>query len=372
MACLRENQDMLARLREEQRQKEAVRDDLLARIAAVSEFPLLINTLPDSSVSITEAMTQEDVLRQMNLAIAERFITQAPPPDTGDSSAQTDLSSRNIELYRELWQARIQEKERRQELKEKLKDLMRKMESLQQVIAQNQKEIIDRDTETTLVKAQIDAVKAQQAARLGINIKDPNKSKKEAAIREEVLRRQAELNRLLGRNKSLEERLAELQKRRDMLTDDISDMDNREKPEVRNLHVTVSGSQAKMEQSTDRLSIVSEQLAEKRNELELAQNWQASHSVRDLRLARVKLERRQSKWRSFLKNTKETPQNLEFFSAANAQRRQGLSHELQKAESEHVEAVQTLDELEAYSDLLAALITEDLANWRTADSASAS
>jgi hypothetical protein len=372
IARMRENQELLAKLKEQQSAQEAERDELLARIAAASEIPLLVTTMPDSVVTIIEATTQEDVLSKMHPVIAERFCTQSPPPEMVDSDGQTNVSSQNIEQYRELWRRRIQEKKHREELKEKYEDLMKRMADILPLIRQNQSEISEKDAQAVLLKTKIDAVRAEQAARLGIRIKNPTKAKKEAAIREEVLKRQAELDRLNTRNKSLEDRLAELQKRRDMLTYDISDMENREKPEIRKLHGAVTESQTKIEHSTDRLGIVRAHLAEKRKDLEAAQNWQASHPVRDLRLARFKLERRQSKWRSFLKNSKDTPQNLEFFSAANSQRRETLSQELQKAESEHVDAVQTLEELEAYSDLLAALITEDIANWRAANSASAS
>jgi DNA repair exonuclease SbcCD ATPase subunit len=325
-------------------------------------MPLLINTMPDASVIITEAVTQENVLEKMNPVIAERFRVQPPKPDFANASGQTELSWEYIERYRELWKLRIEEKQRREELKAKLKAEMKKMKEIQRLIEQSQNDVLEKDSEETLLKAKMDAVKAQQAARIGINIKDPSKAKKEAAIREEVRKRQTELSALDGRNKSLEERLAELQKIKNMLTDDINDMDHRHKPEVRRVPVDVSGRKVRTSQSTARLKRVKQNLEEKRRDFETAQSWQTSHCVRDLRLTRFKLERRQSKWRSLLKNPS-TEQNLERFSAANAQRRESLSEKLQQVESDHVDDRETLDELAAYSDLLTSLINEHLAHW---------
>jgi DNA repair exonuclease SbcCD ATPase subunit len=362
---MRENEEILAKLREEESARLAERRALLARIAAVSEAPLLINTMPDSTVIILEAITQENILEKIHPVIKGRFATLLPPPNFGDSSGQTEVSSQNIERYRELWRVRIEERQRREDLKEKLTDLMKRMEEIQQQIEQNQQEIEERDSQETLLKARIDAVRAQHAARSGFNIKHPSKSKKSAGIREEVRQRQTALDTLNERHKSLEDKLVELQKIKDMLTDDIHDMNHRDRPEVRNLHGRITESQVKSGQSTARLRVVRQQVANQRKELKMAQSWQASQPLRDLRLARFKLERRQLKWRSFLKNSKE---NVESFSAVNAERRQALSEQLQRAESEHIDAVERLDELDAYSTLLATLITEQLANWKTTDS----
>jgi hypothetical protein len=137
-------------------------------------------------------------------------------------------------------------------------------------------------------------------------------------------------------------------------------MDHREKPEVKKLSAEVKSSQGQLDHSKERLESVRAQVLHKRREFDELKNAQSVAQFRDLTVERNKLERRQAKWKTFMKNSGETLQSLEFFSLANNSRRAELSGQLQNCEREHLETLHEIRELEGYSDLLAALIAENL------------
>jgi chromosome segregation ATPase len=266
-----------------------------------------------------------------------------------------------IEERVRMWEQRQQQMRVADELKEKLTGVQKELDATAAAISQTEKDIENTDAEIARVKEEIELASMQRQAEAEmLKSAEASERRQKEIAKTEIRKRQIELSNLLYKNKSAEEKLAELQRMRRLLEQDLSDMDHREKPEVKKLSAEVKASQGQLDHSKQRLEAVKAQVVQKRREFEELKNSQSVAQFRDLTVERNKLERRQAKWKAFLKNSGETLQSLEFFSLANNARRAELSQQLQSCEREHLETLHEIRELESYSDLLAALIAENL------------
>jgi hypothetical protein len=136
----------------------------------------------------------------------------------------------------------------------------------------------------------------------------------------------------------------------------LAELEHRETSDV--------GSGRRIGASEERLRRAEEVLARKRRQFAEARLREIAQRVRELRVVRCKLERRKEKWWTLLRIPKEMVGSVEFFSAANAGKRGELSRKLQKLDAKQIRIGQIAGELESYSELLAALITEHVANWK--------
>jgi predicted RNase H-like nuclease (RuvC/YqgF family) len=195
-------------------------------------------------------------------------------------------------------------------------------------------------------------------------LKSTDEIARKAAIQTEIGKRQLQIDRLMMRNRTLEEKLAELQRFKRVLDDDLYDMDHRERPEVRRLGREVAQRQEKQKQSAQRVQITRARVIEKRAEYQEIQASQNLERFNELTMQRYKLERRQAKWKLFLRSPRESFRSIEFFSVANGQKRAHLSEQLQRAERGRLASANVANSLVGYSDLLAALIEEHMTNWQ--------
>ena len=166
-----------------------------------------------------------------------------------------------------------------------------------------------------------------------------------------------------ARTEAAEAKLKELVRVKHALERDIRDMAQREKPEVRSLTQEVSTCQARVKEAQQNLEKSEAEIKAKRAALEELKTSKEMQEYRDLTIRRVKLERRVNKWKILLKDSKETIQSLEVFSATNSQKRQTLTETLEKALRSKRANEEEIRELEHYSALLAALLREQTENW---------
>jgi hypothetical protein len=357
-ARVRESEELLARLREQQRIGERERERLIARIAEVSLVPLMIRTNPDQTILVTDPASQADVLAE-----AAKLVGMERAP-TDESGCQTELASDGINAMVALREKRGSEVERGRALKAEMAVETERIAEIENHVHEIEADIAKQEKDILTVNSEISKLQEQEEIRSAMRVKRLDDVKKQELIRAAIRQKRIDMQRVIVKSKTLEERLAELQKLRDALDLDLKDMAHREKPEVRRLAKTVIRTESKIGQSSDQLLNAKEQLQEKRKQLEKAHNAEGASQVRDLIVERCKLERRQAKWRLLLKTSKEAIHTLEFFSAAHSQRRHALSKALQRVEGEGVQCAQNYNELEWYSDLLAGLIAEHLSNWR--------
>lgn len=145
---------------------------------------------------------------------------------------------------------------------------------------------------------------------------------------------------------------------------DIRDMAQREKPEVRSLSQEVGACQNRVVESKRNLGNAEKKIQEKRDALKQLKNSEEMKQYRDLCIRGVKLDRRIVKLKVLLKDSKETIQSLEVYSATNSQKRQALTEALEKAMKKKSKKEEEIRELEHYSALLSVLLREQNENWR--------
>lgn len=162
--------------------------------------------------------------------------------------------------------------------------------------------------------------------------------------------------------RELEQKLEELQKRRTNIENEIYDIDHREKQEVVRLVTDVGLLKNKVSDCKDQLKKSVADLEAKRARLEELRQSETRGQYFDLLVKKSKVERRIIKWKMLLKDSKETIQSLESFSAVNSQKRKELSLSLQKLEKCKFMRNEDLDELKNYSESLARLIKANSEN----------
>jgi hypothetical protein len=298
----------------------------------------------------------EDLLSQ--IVVCERA-------DQTNAEVQTDLMARQIDETWAEWKAREEQIQIHERLLAKILEVEQRIREIEAPIETNARELGQKDAEIQRLKMEIDYMKQEPHLPIsasGFTCTDEVAQK--AAIQAEIRKRQLEINQLMMQNRTLEERLAELRRFRRILDDDFSDTDHRERPAVRRHGRQVAQRQEKLHQSAQMVQEHRARVIEKRAEYQEVQASPMVERFIELTVERYKLERRQAKWKFFLRNRKETLRAIKSFSLANGQRKAHLSEQLQRAERGTLARTLTVDSLVAYSDMLARLIREYMAHWQ--------
>ena len=283
------------------------------------------------------------------------------------SEAQTRITLEDI-MKKEMM---IEERKKRaQEIAEKqrrLDDMQQEILELEEQMDRVRSDTAKREEEIKRVKEEIELAKLKQELLKGLTkIKTEGMSKEEIeeVVKQLMRKKREEMTKVMLRSKSAEEKLAELMRYREVLDRDLYDMDHRDKPEVKRLQSEVKVYGNRVTESRKSLEESIAQRDAKRQEYAEVKSQEALNTVLDLIVQRNKLERREAKWRSFAKESWDSLHALEDFSEANKPRRLQISEQLQKYERDLLVATQNLRELNDYSDLLGALISEHTDNWK--------
>jgi hypothetical protein len=183
-------------------------------------------------------------------------------------------------------------------------------------------------------------------------------------LKAQTRRRQDALDAANAKIDAAAARIVDLEVIRASLERDLEDITKREKPEVQTLTAEVSAYQQRVRDARERFAAAEQHLRRRREALVEIRNSQAVADYKNLVVRREKLERRLLKWKLILKDSHETLQSMEAFSAQNPHRRQTLSKTFEKCQRAKLEADEELRQLELYSELIAALLQEQNENWR--------
>ena len=157
--------------------------------------------------------------------------------------------------------------------------------------------------------------------------------------------------------------LKEMQRFRLLLESELNDIYNRERPEIRQLLEDVKNYRVAIDETANKVEQMYKRVELKRQALEKLADSEEMARYNDLRMQKVNLERRVKKWTYMLKDSKESLQALEAFSAVNAQRRQQIAQTLKSKERTLMQKETEVQELERYASLLESMITEHKTNW---------
>ena len=283
------------------------------------------------------------------------------------SEVQTSITLEDImkkEMIIEEQKKRAQEIAERQK---KLDDMQQEILELEEQMDRVRSDTAKREEEIKRVKEEIELAKLKQELLKGLTkIKMDGMSKEEIeeVVKQLMRKKREEMTKVMLRSKTAEEKLAELMRYREVLDRDLYDMDHREKPEVKRLQSEVKVFGNRVTESRKSLEESIAQRDAKRQEYAEVKSQEALNTVLDLMVQRNKLERREAKWRSFAKESWDSIHALEDFSEANKPRRLQISEQLQKYERDLLLATNNLRDLNDYSDLLGALISEHTDNWK--------
>jgi hypothetical protein len=354
---VREQEAFLANWAERKARSEMERNQLIGEIVRVSKVPLKFVTNRDGSVVMTARGARENLLLRITSPAS-------PPPSIDDHAVQSDLSGVDIDEKVAIWTERKAQRTHCDVLQTKLVGLERQVAERERSLRDCKLENDEKDIEFESLQAEVEVAMRENEKWAELRAQRAEQAKKDQLLREAIRKKRAQLDRLLVKDKALEDRLAALQRIREALDRDLADMRGRHKPEIRKLAGEVPQADARVEQSARKLENARTQVKEKRQQLRDARTLGSPKRICDLEVTRRKLERRQEKWWMLLKTPKENVNHVEFFSAANASKRRDLGDDLQAREADRVHVLQEINDLDRYSDLLATLITEHLAHWK--------
>ena len=182
-------------------------------------------------------------------------------------------------------------------------------------------------------------------------------------VDQQIRSKQQQLEKVNSQVGALQMHLKEMQRFRMLLESELNDIYNRERPEIRQLIDDVKTFRNTIDETANKVSQMYKRVEAKRQAMEKLANSEEMRQYNDLRMQRVNLERRVKKWSTLVKDSRESLQALESFSAVNATRRQQLADTLKNKERLLMEKETEVEELERYAGLLEAMITEHKTNW---------
>ena len=282
-------------------------------------------------------------------------------------SNQTDLTGTTIDFHLKI--LKNQEMERQtsattqsdiEDLKQKIKEHTEKIEAAKLESERRDIAISQVQQELNEVQTRIEGDKTYQTTKKRMKIEFSTDIKK---LKTEIRNKQALLQSTTEENARANEKLDELIHKKNELEHEIEELAFKEKPQIEDLSEKVQSFQQRVEESKLRLLKAQEELEIKREELESVRNSDEYLNYKELILRKKTLERRITKWKMLLKDSSETLQSLEQFSADNIEKRKGLKNMVKKYEGLKFDKEEEYSDTEQYSMLLESMLTEQKNNW---------
>lgn len=250
------------------------------------------------------------------------------PDDAQENSVQTDIT--NDEYLRK--EAKLQQRRENMTNADVLFEQVKKIEKETNDINIQLKKIMNegtnKESQIREIKSEYETLRIEQDLslqtetlhRTSVDITDP--------VTAEINIKQNELDKLLNRSKSLEERYQELQLVRLNYQKDLEGMENRENPEIKTVIANLDIYRKKADEAKNLLKKKQKNLKIKREELEKAQSSDTITLYYDLKIKNSKLERSLNKWKFLTNDSKTTMPNIEAYSVFNYQARRKYSQEI--------------------------------------------
>ena len=280
---------------------------------------------------------------------------------------QTDITGETIDFHLKILSDQENDKKASEIMQVEIKELQEQIKEKQKEIDVSKAESERREKAIEKVRNELDDMQRRQKGeqenqdvemRMKIEIlTDIKRLKQELKTKQELLQSTAE------ENQKVYQQLEELTHKKNELEHDIEELAFKEKPQIEELNDKVSSFQHRVEDSKNRLEKAKVELENKRAALESLKNSEEHQTYKKLFLKKKSVERRIMKWKILLKDPSETLQNLEQFSADNAEKRKNLKNLVEKYESIRFDKEQELLDTEQYLLLLESLLAEQKNNW---------
>jgi hypothetical protein len=350
--------DVLANLQREIEERTHVRDDLKQKI---------------------QELMKPQQKAKLKLEISGvRTVPISGTPDATHVLALVDYNRRSAWSQTDTTNAMIEEKlrllERQRSEKRAAESLHESLQSLEVRIADTKAQIEAAKREGEEKKLRIRQLKTEMGQVQGdIQQEDLLALKEEARAREyaveldrvdgQIKAKEMQLEKVTNQVGALQMHLKEMQKFRLILETELTDLQKRERPEVRQLMEDLQESRAKLTEASGKVAQMTAEVEQKRMQLEQLQRSDEVKRCLDLKMERINLDRRLKKWTALLKESKESWKELETFSGANAPKRRAAAEGLKVKERMIIQKEAEVADLEQYAELLETMIREHKQIW---------
>ena len=349
----------LKALEEEIEQRTAIRDRLKAQIEEMTKPPghKKRKRLAFSGIRTTNVSAPPDPVKVLALTEFSRRST----------AAQTDCTNDTINYQLSVLEQQKVERKAAEDLQSSLEILQKKIASTKEMIEDAKRDGEIKEEKIKELKTEIGNVKEELGREDENALKEEEKAREYAdeleKVDQQIRSKQQQLEKVNSQVGALQMHLKEMQRFRMLLESELNDIYNRERPEIRQLIDDVKTFRNTIDETANKVSQMYKRVEAKRQAMEKLANSEEMRQYNDLRMQRVNLERRVKKWSTLVKDSRESLQALESFSAVNATRRQQLADTLKNKERLLMEKETEVEELERYAGLLEAMITEHKTNW---------
>jgi chromosome segregation ATPase len=349
---------ILADLRREIAEKTQIRDDLKGKIADLRKPQAKKRKkLEFSGIKRTNISAPPDPMKLLALSDFTRRSV----------AAQTECTNEAIQYQLTVLAQQRIERKSTEEMQSSLETMKQRIAETEAKVAEAKREGEEKEEKIRRLRIEIGNVKDELVQGDTNALQEKERAREYAQelerVDDQILVKQQQLEKVVNQVGALQMHLKEMQKFRAILESELHDLENREKPEVRQLVQDVQDCRIRLDETTERVNQMTQSVEAKRQALENLLNSEEMQHYTDLRIEKMNLERRIRKWTILLKDSKETLQGLESFSIANAGRRQALAEALKNKQKAVLKKEAEVSDLEQYAELLESLIREHKQNW---------
>lgn len=346
-------------LEEEIEQRTAIRDRLKAQIDEMTKPPghKKRKRLAFSGIRSTNVSAPPDPVKMLALTEFNRRNT----------AAQTECTNDTINYQLSVLEQQKVERKAAEDLQSSLEILQKKIATTKEMIEDAKRDGELKEEKIKELKTEIGNVKEELGRDDENALKEEERAREYAQeldkVDQQIRSKQQQLEKVNSQVGALQMHLKEMQRFRMLLESELNDIYNRERPEIRQLIDDVKTFRTTIDETANKVAQMYKRVEAKRQAMEKLANSEEMRQYNDLRMERVNLERRVKKWTTLVKDSRESLQALESFSAVNATRRQQIAQTLKNKERQLMEKEAEVEELERYAGLLEAMIREHKTNW---------
>ena len=281
--------------------------------------------------------------------------------------SQTELTGETITYHQNVLDKQRKEKLAAEELRTSLESLKEKIRATESKIEKAKEDGQIKEERISTLKTEIANVKDELLKEDKNTLREEEKAREYAQqlseIDEQIRVKQQQLEKINSQVGALHLHLKEMQKFRVILESELANLVNREKPEIRQLIEDVNSYRIQIDVSSANVESMTKKVEGKRQQLEELLCSDEMNQYTELKLKKINLERRIKKWSSLMKDSRETLQSIETFSAKNANVRKNAIEQYKNKVRSFMKQEMELDDLEKYQELVESMIREHKQNW---------
>jgi peptidoglycan hydrolase CwlO-like protein len=352
---------VLARIREE---GPGAPNDILRTFIAEVEAAILTETQRRDALNCELALLLERPETNFETANVAAFLIENPPdpPDYSNfrgATVQTDVSDETIEAQLGFIASHQKEVAEVAALQERERKAQVEIRGLEAEIRTTEEEAETQNTRIAELRVQLEEVRDDLEKEDAKALEED----KVSAVHEEALgkldqaagERRVKHEKIAGQLSALIAHLQSLLELKVVLETELSDIYDREKPEVRQLLREVQDCKQTIEETNTRIASIQKRMDTNKQVL---QRLNASTDAIDRRIQQLKFQRRRTKWQLIL-GSSETHQDIESFSQKMAGSRETLKRSVSEKERDLVKRTDEVAALAAYERLLQAMVGEN-------------